>query len=59
MSKIVDDLVEDLVIKEREKTQLEIVKSLLKTKKLTYQEISDIFHLSVEEIEEIDKKLLA
>ncbi len=39
--------------------QLEFIQTMLKMKKYSYQEISDIFHLSVEEIEEIGKNLYA
>lgn len=55
MSKIV----EDLVVKEREKVQLEFIKSMLSKKKYSYEEISDITNLSVDKIKEIDEKLYA
>ncbi len=56
-------LVEDLVVKECEKVkteaQSEFVKTMLRMKKYTYQEISDITQLSVDRIKEIDEKLYA
>ncbi len=52
-----------MVVKECEKVkteaQSEFVKTMLRMKKYTYQEISDITHLSVDKIKEIDEKLYA